>query len=299
MNPLTLEALQVLDAIDRKQSFAAAAASLNRVPSALSYTIQKLEQDLGVTVFQKQGRRSVLTPAGRHLMTQGRALLTAADDLAQSTKQVATGWEPKLRIAIDAIISTKIIMPILNQLYETQPAIEINLREEVLGGSWEALMEDRVDLVIGAFRDAPGHKGLRSMDWLTLDAVFVCCADHPISKLPQPLSEETIMQYRTVIVRDSSRHQPPLNRGILSKEHFIHVQNMEQKIQAHRFGLGVGFVPRYRVEQYLQRGELLSLELENPQRNYPVQIGWKTGNKGQARQWLVDQLSAIKDDDIQ
>ena len=60
---LTLEALEELDTIDRKGSFAAAAAALYKVPSAVSYSVQKLEQDLGVTLFIKEGRRSVLTPS--------------------------------------------------------------------------------------------------------------------------------------------------------------------------------------------------------------------------------------------
>ncbi|MDD2725288.1 MAG: LysR family transcriptional regulator [Methylovulum sp.] len=52
-----LDALEVLAAIDRKGSFAAAAQDLFRVPSAISYTIQKLEQDLDVVLFRKEGRK--------------------------------------------------------------------------------------------------------------------------------------------------------------------------------------------------------------------------------------------------
>lgn len=52
--PITLDALEVLDAIDRKGSFSAAANELYRVPSAISYTIQKLEQELNVVLFRKE-----------------------------------------------------------------------------------------------------------------------------------------------------------------------------------------------------------------------------------------------------
>lgn len=48
---LTLEALRVMDAIDRRGSFAAAADELGRVPSALSYTMQKLEEELDVVLL--------------------------------------------------------------------------------------------------------------------------------------------------------------------------------------------------------------------------------------------------------
>ncbi len=298
MNPLTLEALQVLDAIERKGSFAAAACSLNRVPSALTYTINKLEQDLGVTLFQKQGRRSVLTNAGQHLMQQGRELLTAADALADSTIQVATGWEPRLRIALDAIIPAELILPLINTLYEKQPNIEVSLKEEVLGGTWEALNYDRVDLAIGAIGTAPGHKGIRCTDWLYIKTIFVAAPDHPVCQHTQPLSEEAIMQYRSVIIRDTSHHQPPLSHGILNKESFIHVDSMEQKIQAHRQGLGIGFVPLFRVEKYLQRGELVRLEVDHPNEVAPSQIAWKISNRGQARNWLVEQLKRITIDDF-
>lgn len=50
---ITLEALQTLDAIERRQSFAAAAEELHRIPSAVSYTINKLEEDLGVALFDR------------------------------------------------------------------------------------------------------------------------------------------------------------------------------------------------------------------------------------------------------
>ena len=52
MSRLTLEGLEVLDAIDRKGSFAAAAAALYRVPSKITYTINKMEDELGVSLFR-------------------------------------------------------------------------------------------------------------------------------------------------------------------------------------------------------------------------------------------------------
>jgi DNA-binding transcriptional LysR family regulator len=71
---ITIEALLVLDAIEHRGSYAAAAEQLGKVPSALSYIVQKLEEQLNVTVFQLQGMRAVLTPAGKHLLTEGRKM---------------------------------------------------------------------------------------------------------------------------------------------------------------------------------------------------------------------------------
>src|ERR1043166_4658867 len=101
---LTLDALQVLDAVDRKGSFAAAAEELHRVPSAITYSVQQLEDGLGLQVFDRKGHRAVLTEAGRELLNEGRHLLRAASDLECRVRQVARGWEVELRIALDTLI---------------------------------------------------------------------------------------------------------------------------------------------------------------------------------------------------
>ena len=85
---LTLEALRVMDAIDRRGSFAAAADELGRVPSALSYTMQKLEEELDVVLFDRSGHRTKFTHVGRMLLERGRVLLEAADKLSEEGASV-------------------------------------------------------------------------------------------------------------------------------------------------------------------------------------------------------------------
>ena len=104
MQKLSLEALEVVDLIARKGSYAAAALALGKVPSALSYSVQKLEEQLGVRLFRREGRRSVLTPAGEVLVSRGRQLLEDSAALVDDVTRVATGWEPRLRIALDATV---------------------------------------------------------------------------------------------------------------------------------------------------------------------------------------------------
>ena len=288
--PLTLEALEVIDAIDRKGSFAAAATVLHKVPSAISYTVQKLEQDLDVTLFQKEGRRAVLTPAGRHLVEQGRQLLAAADQLAAGTRQIATGWEPHLRIAVDTIVPMETVLPFIAQLQVEQPNIEVSLSTEVLAGTWEALIENRVDLIIGGLGDVPGHKGIRCEAWQTVAHVFVVPPGHPLCEEPQPIRLETARQYPAVIVRDTSRNSATLSRGILNQRSAIYVPTMEAKIAAHRAGLGVGYVPRLQASDDIAQGRLVPLTLAEPYEDSDLMLGWKANNRGQALQFLLQRL---------
>src|SRR5258708_12630321 len=117
---LSLEALQVLDAIDRKGSFAAAADDLHRVPSAVTYSIRQLEDSLGVTLFDRAGHRAVLTDAGRELLTEGRRLLLAAADIEFRVQQVAKGWEPQLRIPAHTALALHRIFRLGTEFYAHQ-----------------------------------------------------------------------------------------------------------------------------------------------------------------------------------
>lgn len=69
-SPITLEALHILDAIDRRGSFASAANELDRAPSSLSYQIQKLEQDLDIMIFDRSGHKANFTDAGKLILEE-------------------------------------------------------------------------------------------------------------------------------------------------------------------------------------------------------------------------------------
>src|SRR5690348_836776 len=101
---LSLDALLVLDTIDREGSFAAAAQALYRVPSAITYTVQKLEQDLKIALFDRSGHRAKLTPAGQMLLQDGRRLLDAAATLEERIQKQASGWESELRIVVNELV---------------------------------------------------------------------------------------------------------------------------------------------------------------------------------------------------
>ena len=136
---ITIDALKVLDAIDRRGSFAGAASELFRVPSAISYIVQKLEEDLDVDIFDRSGHRATLTPAGRYLLNEGRALLEASETLAHTTRQVAQGWETRLKIGFNSLLPADVMFPAIREFYQLRIPVEVQLVEEVFAGTWDAL----------------------------------------------------------------------------------------------------------------------------------------------------------------
>src|SRR3954465_15096424 len=129
---LSLDSLQVLDAIDRKGSFAAAADELHRVPSAITYSVRQLEDGLGVALFDRRGHRAVLTDAGKELLSEGRRLLRAAADLECRVQQVAKGWEAELRIAVDTVVGVDRLFGIVGEFYGQNSGTRVRIGHEVL-----------------------------------------------------------------------------------------------------------------------------------------------------------------------
>jgi DNA-binding transcriptional LysR family regulator len=294
-NPITLEALEILDSIDRRGSFAKAAEELNKATSALSYGVQKLEDLLGVSIFVRQGRRSVLTPAGRLVLEEGRTILEATARLADRAKEIATGWEPRLRVGVESIVNQQIFFDILATFQNDHPNLEIDVSETVLNGGWEALEQHRIDLVIGAPGPAPLHKGFRAVSMGLSDLVPVIAASHPAAKR---IGQDTVQEFdfaslQTVVSHDTSTTNVAGNAGLsLNSTRILYVQNMDQKVQAILAGLGIGHLPRYRIRQYLQDAQLIELPLEadNPE----CFIAWEITNKGKALSVIAKALSLAK-----
>ncbi len=287
---LTLEALQVLDAIDRQGSFAAAAAALYRVPSTVTYTVQKLEDDLGFIIFRREGRRSMLTPAGSLLLERGRELLLAAEQIVESAHQVNSGWESTLNIAIDTVWDINQFYPTLAQFQRLNSGVQVNLSSEVMGGSLEALIEGRADLVIGGPPPVSGNQGIKFKQIFTAQWLFVVARNHPLTKVQLPLSETDIKAYTSVTIKDSSKNAPIMAHRIFDKQDTLRVASLDHKIMALVQGIGVGFCPKHRIQQQLDSGQLVALEIAKPATDSPHYCSWRTNNKGKAMRWFVDKI---------
>ncbi|WP_205617092.1 LysR family transcriptional regulator [Pelomicrobium methylotrophicum] len=287
---LTLEALHVLDAIDRKGSFAAAAEELHRVPSAITYTVQRLEKDLGVKLFDRTGHRAVLTEAGKELLREGRQMLRAAHALEARVKRVATGWEAELRIAFDDILPVDPLLELVGEFYRAECGSRIRLQAEVLGGCWDALLSDRADLVIGAPGEGPPGGGYITRPLAPVEFVFAVAPNHPLASAEEPLSRELILQHRSVAAADTSRELPVRTTGLLPGQEVLTVHNMSTKALAQALGLGVGYLPRHIAEPYLAAGRLIEKQTQEAKAPVPLFLAWRTSHRGKALSWFVERI---------
>ena len=294
MLKLTLESLEVLDAIARLGSFGRAAEELGRVPSAVTYAVRKLEDDLDTLIFDRRGYRAELTPVGKVLLEQGRELLARADLLQSQIAQTAKGWELELRIALDGILPWRWLQPHVAAYFTEACSAKLRINEETLAGTWDALLDGRADLVIGASSDPPNGMGISTQPLFALDFDYCVSPKHALAKANEPIPDDVLKLHRAIVVGDSARHLPLRTSGLLSEQDILVVPSMHAKVEAQIQALGAGYLASWFARPYLKEKSLIVKTVAAPKPSGNIVIAWKSGNRGRALTWWRERLRDVK-----
>ena len=288
---LTLEALRVMDAIDRRGSFAAAADELGRVPSALSYTMQKLEEELDVVLFDLSGHRTKFTNVGRMLLERGRILLEAADKLTTDAEALSRGWETHITVVCEALVPATQLFPLVDKLSK-KANTQLSLMTEVLAGAWERLEQGRADIVIAPDMHFRSSSEINVRKLYKVMSVYVAAPDHPIHLEPEPLSDAVRVKYRGIAVADTARERPVLTVQLLDKQQRLTVSTIADKRQALIDGLGVATMPYPLVEQDIAEGRLRVVSAEYSHET-DIIMAWRRDSMGEAKSWLLREIPKL------
>ncbi len=294
MLKLTFEALEMLDAIDRLGSFGRAASALGKVPSALTYSVRKLEEDLDTLIFDRRGYRAALTPAGKLLLDEGRELLQHASRLQSEIAQTAKGWETELRVALDAILPWSWITPHLDAYFKEGCLAKMRISEETLAGSWDALTDGRVDMVIGATGDVPNSALFSSQPLFDVKFVYCVSPKHPLARANEPIATADVTQFRAIAIADTSRRLPLRTTGLLSGQDRLVVPNMQAKIDAQIAGLGGGYLASWFAKPYLKSAQLVEKRVDTPKPEASLALAWRSNTRGRALAWWRERLRDAK-----
>jgi|TARA_B110000967_G_scaffold46817_1_gene47270 DNA-binding transcriptional LysR family regulator len=138
----------------------------------------------------------------------------------------------------------------------------------------------------------PVQKGYRATPLLSADLVLAIATQHPLAKLASTPETQaaTLTNLRRVIAHDTSLDGITRSAGLSSEGQRFYVQNMDQKVEAILAGIGVGHLPRRRIQTHLDQGRLIGLDSNqtSPVENF---LAWKLGNKGKGLQSLTKQFT--------
>jgi DNA-binding transcriptional LysR family regulator len=255
LSKTTLEQWAVLAEVVDRGGFAQAAASLNRSQSAVSYSVGRLQESLGLPLLILEGRKSVLTAHGRTLLARARSLIHDLDTLEALAKSLARGWESELKLVVDAAYPRDRLLEIIAELQRNCPDTQLQLADAVLSGAEDAITEGRADIVITT-RVPSGFLGDRLLD---VEFIAVARPDHALFALQRQVTSVDLARHVQVVVRDSGVHDR--DEGWLGAEHRFTVSSMEASLATILAGLAFAWLPEPMLTDALRGGQLQRLPL--------------------------------------
>ena len=254
---VTLDQWRTLQAVVDHGGFAQAAEALHRSQSSVSYTVARMQDQLGVPLLRIDGRKAVLTDAGEVLLRRSRQLVKNASQLEDLAHHMEQGWEAEVRLVVDAAYPNARLVRALTAFMPQSRGCRVRLREEVLSGVEELLIEGVADLAISGF-SIPGYLGTEMSN---VEFVAVAHPEHALHRMNRELSFQDLESQMQVVIRDSGRQQPR-DVGWLGAEQRWTVGSLATASSFVGSGLGFAWLPRHMIERELAEGVLKQLPLE-------------------------------------
>ncbi|QJD58150.1 LysR family transcriptional regulator [Pseudomonas sp. gcc21] len=254
---VTLEQWRTLQAVVDHGGYAQAAEALHRSQSSVSYTVSRMQEQLGVPLLTIEGRKAVLTEAGTALLRRSRSLIAQASQLEMLAWNMDQGWEAEVQLVVDAAYPTDRLARALQAFMPLSQGCRVQVREEVLSGVEEYLISGTADLAISGL-SIPGYlpQQLNAAEF-----VAVAHPQHPLHQLQRQLNHQDLEQHLQVVIRDSGRRQPR-DAGWLGAEQRWTVASLSTAAKLVSSGLGFAWLPLHEITMQLETGLLKALPLQ-------------------------------------
>lgn len=284
---VTLEQWRVLQAVVDKGGFAQAAEALHKSQSSVSYTVARLQEQLGYPLLIIEGRKAKLTERGEVLLRRSRHLIQEAVDLEELAKTLGQGWEPELEIVVDQAFPTPALLRALKAFEPQSQGTQVQLKEVVLSGGVEALKQGHPDLVLSGI--VP--KGYLADPIVEVVFIAVAAADHPLNQEKGPINNERLSQELQLVIRDSAV-ETSMDAGWLGTDRRWTVSSVQSSIEIVTSGIGFAWLPKADLHDALESGKLKALNLVSGGERafYMYAIFGKGERTGPAARLLVELL---------
>lgn len=253
--------------------------------------MHKLESDLNIQLLDRSGHRATFTRTGQMLLEKGREVLHTVRELEKQAIKLNEGWENQLTIGVDDTFPFSLLLPLIDTFYQQHNVTRLKFINGVLSGSWEALIQGRADVIVGALHDPPSLSGFGFARIGTLDQVFTVAAHHPLAQAVEPLPRREIKRHRAIVVGEA-RLGCSRSQLLLEDQEAIAVFDFKAKLDLLIGGLGCGYLPRYLAQPFLDSGALVEKQVVAHISTEPVWIGWNEQTAGLASGWWCTEILA-------
>ncbi|WP_174801630.1 LysR family transcriptional regulator [Martelella limonii] len=257
---------QVL-AVSRCGTFNRAAQELNLTQPALTASIQKLEESLGVTLFVRTRRGVELTVFGQHVVAAAPDILSRLQRLGDELDLIAGGERGVLKLAAGPVLIHGAMRRVVPAFCRRFPNVHLSLNT----GTAQKILADvaagRIDLGI-ASTDQPADDGtLRMHTVLEEPVIFAARAGHPLAD-QQAIDRATLFRYPLALPEVPVEMLPWLSSAGGSPHIALQTDHYELLFRAVRESDAVTGAPRHLLAPYLEAGDLAVLDYRGPLLNW-------------------------------
>ncbi len=293
----SFDQLQVLLAVVEEGSFSGAARRLNRTLSAITYAVQRLEEQLGVALFDRAAYRPALTEAGRTLLPRARLIADEIQALRNHAAGITAGIEPELRLVVDAMFPMPAHVEALRLFGARFPSAPPRIYVETLGAATELLLNETcaIGLLLEFNSDLEALQRRRLME---IRMIPVAAPDHPLGALGRPVRKEELRQHVQLVLSDRSGLSGSRDHGVFSPKTW-RLADLGAKHAMLKAGLGWGGLPAHLVEEDLAAGRLRRIDIlaedgASEAVTLPLCSAYRRARPpGPAGRWLLDHFAAL------
>lgn len=195
VDPMTLVQLRHLISLAKSGSFTRSAEALFLTQPALSRSIRALEEELGQPLFDRVGRRSVLTPFGEQALQRAQQLVFDADELGSSGRQMSAGRAGTVRIGLGSGPGAMLMTPLLKTMATLHTEVHVEIARGHTDVLTRRLRERELDMLVVDARSLPPATDLRVANLVEMRGAFMVRPDHPLTRWKGTLRFDTLRQY--------------------------------------------------------------------------------------------------------
>jgi len=290
----SIDQLLVLLAVAEAGSFTAAAKRLGRATSAISYAIDTLEAQLGLSLFDRgTTRKPKLTQHGEAVVSEARAVAHSIETLRARVRGFLDELEPEVSLAVDSMLPSGRLTTLLREFHIQFPTVPVRLLVETLGGVERAVRSGLASIGVGSLLHMD-MTGFRRIDIEGVQVIPVAVPGHPLANSSEAAPPQASDFVQLVLSERPSAETRDF--GVVS----LNTWRIGDQAARHKLllaGLGWGGMPEPIVRADIESGRLVRLNLPNWRGGeHSLQAIHKTDTPpGPAGRWLIERLVMLSD----
>ena len=276
---MELKNLRTFQAVVDQGSYQKAADRLGYTQSTITVQIQQLEEDLGVPLFERVGRRMALTEAGERVLPQARELLAAADRLLESQRAGRT-LSGTLRVNLAETLLCYRMQPVIRAFRERAPQVRLVIRDCNCLRIPQGVRDGSCDLGLGYDMDW-NRESLEIEPMGSYDIVLLASPDFAETDFTTPGQRKAVS-----LVTDEPdsifrrRLEAYLRQREIELDVTLELWSIETIKRCVMSNLGFTYLPRFVAEEELAAGKLVELEAPISGMPAPALCAWRRCRRG-------------------